>query len=100
MNISELIKELEKVKAEHGEDILVVVRYRDNGGDYHGFDSDLRLEYGEDRSEEDDYRDEVSVPKEKMVLLIGVWKEYPRSLFSNKESPDRIDLGFCLRRES
>ena len=69
MYVSELIKELEKIREDHGEDVMVVVRYRDTGGDYSDYDSDLRLEYGEDGSEEDDYRDEVMVlDKEK-----GYW---------------------------
>lgn len=78
MTISELIKELEKVKAEHGEDVLVVVSYRDEGGDYYGFDSDLRLEYGEDGSKEDNYRDEVSVPKEKNGTTYWCMERVPK----------------------
>lgn len=64
MYVSELIKELEMVREEHGEDVMVVVRHRDSGGDYYDYDSDLRLEYGEAGSEVDDYRDEVSVLNE------------------------------------
>lgn len=69
MNICDLIEELEKIREDHGEDVMVVVRHRDTGGDYPDYDSDLRLKYGEDGSEEDDYRDKVIVlDKEK-----GYW---------------------------
>lgn len=50
MNIEELIKELEKIKEEHG-NILVRVQYRDDGGDYWGTD-DIRLEIETEGGEE------------------------------------------------
>lgn len=40
MKISELIKKLEAVKVAEG-DIEVVIRYRDNGGDFDGVTNDL-----------------------------------------------------------
>lgn len=43
MNIEELIAELEKIKEEHG-NIEVRVQYRDDGGDYCGSDSIIKLE--------------------------------------------------------
>lgn len=49
MKISQLIEELEAIRAEHG-DAEVVIQYRDGGGDYSGFDSDLRL-YHSDHEE-------------------------------------------------
>ena len=43
MNITDLIKELQKIHKEHG-NIEVAVQYRDEGGDYHGVDEDIRLD--------------------------------------------------------
>ena len=73
MYISELIKKLEEIRTKHGEDVLIVVRHRDSGGDYYGYDSDLRLWYGEAGSKEDDYRDEVLVlNKEKGYWVVAI----------------------------
>ena len=44
MYVSELIKELEKIREDHGEDVMLVVRYRETGGEFSDSDSDLRLE--------------------------------------------------------
>lgn len=44
MKISELIERLEEIKKEHGDVNVVVVQYRDDGGDYWGCDEDLRFE--------------------------------------------------------
>lgn len=69
MYIPEVIEKLKEVMNEHGEDVMVVFAYRDSGGDYYDYDSDLRFEYGEAGSEEDDYRDEVKVLNEEK----GYW---------------------------
>lgn len=41
MTVAELIKELEAVRTEWGDDMKVVVQYRDSGGDYSGVDEDV-----------------------------------------------------------
>lgn len=41
MTVAELIKELEAIHAEYGDDMKVVVQYRDEGGDYIGVDEDV-----------------------------------------------------------
>ena len=41
MTVAELIKELEAIRAEYGDDMKVVVQYRDEGGDYLGVDEDV-----------------------------------------------------------
>lgn len=51
MNIEELIKELEKIKEEHG-NIWIRVQYRDAGGDYWGTDDDIRLKIETEGGEE------------------------------------------------
>ena len=47
MTLNELIEILNKMKEENGEK-EVKVQYRDDGGDYYGEDSEIRLEVTED----------------------------------------------------
>lgn len=43
MNIKELIKKLQDLEKKYGSDTEVVVKYRDEGGEYLGVDYDLYL---------------------------------------------------------
>lgn len=43
MKLSKLINKLERLKEELGEDIDVVMQYRDDGGEYGGVDTELYL---------------------------------------------------------
>jgi hypothetical protein len=47
MTLNELIEILNEMKEENGEK-EVKVQYRDDGGDYYGEDSEIRLEVTED----------------------------------------------------
>lgn len=51
MTIDELIKALEKIKEDYG-NIQVKVQYRDEGGDYYGSDSIIKLEIDTENEEE------------------------------------------------
>lgn len=51
MTVAELIKELEAIRAEYGDDMKVVVQYRDEGGDYLGVDEDVYRGVDEDDRE-------------------------------------------------
>lgn len=42
MTVKELIEELMTVEDQNA---LVVMQYRDGGGDYKGYDSDIRMDY-------------------------------------------------------
>lgn len=46
MKLSKLINKLERLKEELGEDIEVVMQYRDDGGEYCGVDTELYLSVG------------------------------------------------------
>ena len=46
MKLSKLINKLERLKEELGEDIDVVMQYRDAGGEYGGVDTELYLSVG------------------------------------------------------
>lgn len=60
MKITELIKKLEEIKAENG-DIEVVVKYRDDGGEYIGHDETLYLTIVESKPS--------LLPREKTLVL-------------------------------
>ncbi len=64
MNIDELIKELQKVKKEHG-NIEVAVQFRDDGGYYYGIDEELVLDV-----EEFNYRDENGNKQVRKTLVL------------------------------
>lgn len=51
MTIAELIKELEAIRTKYGDDMKVVVQYRDEGGDYYGVDEDVYRGVDEDDRE-------------------------------------------------
>ena len=51
MTVAELIKELEAIRTKYGDDMKVVVQYRDEGGDYYGVDEDVYRGVDEDDRE-------------------------------------------------
>lgn len=54
MKICELINKLNELKNQYGEDINVMVQYRDDGGDYYGADEEIRLDYSVNEDERED----------------------------------------------
>ena len=43
MTISEVIRQLEELKYIYGDDTEIVVQYRDDGGDYEGYDENVYM---------------------------------------------------------